>query len=80
MPATADARNVNVILVPALLLLVGLAVYKKVIEPRRGEQKGDGKRAAAKAVKASKEPKAAKGMRKDKPRTMPTSGRAGSVL
>lgn len=74
----------NVILVPALLLLVGLAVYKKVIEPRRGQEKSGGKKSGAKAVKAvkaPKEPKAAKTPRREKARAMPTgSGRPGSVL
>ncbi|MBV9285851.1 MAG: hypothetical protein JO176_14615 [Acidimicrobiia bacterium] len=71
----------NVVLVPALFLLVGLVVYKKVIEPRRGEEKGNAKKAGAKAVKAPKEPKAAKAPRREKPRAMPTgSGRPGSVL
>lgn len=56
----------NVILVPALLLLVGLAVYKKVIEPRRaaGGQQRESK-ADKKAVKA---------------RASSGSGRMGSVL
>lgn len=71
----------NVVLVPALFLLLGLVAYKKVIEPRRGQEKSGGRQAGAKAVKAPKEPKAAKATRKTKSRPIPTaSGRAGSVL
>jgi hypothetical protein len=64
---------VNVILVPALLLLIGLAVYKKVIEPRRAA--GGGPREG----KPSKPSKRAD-KRATQARAAVPSGRGGSVL
>jgi len=86
----ADPQRVNVILVPALLGLIGLAVYKKIIEPKRAG-------AGSKPAKAGKAPKPAKMSKPGKPpkpgkepkpgkapkqRARPTvsSGRMGSVL
>jgi ribosomal protein L15E len=77
---------VNVILVPALLLLIGLVVYKKVIEPKRGGSQ------AAKPAKAGKpqrikpqkikdqKVKKAKAEDVSKPRQLSSSSRMGSVL
>jgi hypothetical protein len=75
---------VNVILVPALLLLVGLVVYKKVVEPRRaGASPKPAKPGKApkpgKPAKAEKAPKPGKAP-KEKARLAASSGRRGSVL
>lgn len=60
-------------LVPALLMLLGLVIYKKAIEPRRARQTSGGKPVRAKAE--------TKGRIKAKARPMATgSGRPGSVL
>jgi hypothetical protein len=56
----ADSSAVNIVLVPALLLLLGLVFYKKVIEPKKA---GDSKGAKVKPGKA-KANKADKGNRK----------------
>ena len=75
----------NVILVPALLLLVGVSIYKKVIEPKRKEEGASkpGKASKgpklAKASKPGKEPKPGKAP-KAKARPTVSSGRMGSVL
>ena len=76
----------NVVLVPALLLLLGLVFYKKVWEPRHSgsqpEKKGKDSRAKASKPKASK-PKASKPKENKadvKARASVGSGRAGSVL
>jgi len=75
--------SVNIVLVPALLLLVGLVFYKKVLEPRRaGErtskpQKATKTQTTAKPRKAEKAPKTQKAA---KSRQMSSSGRMGSVL
>src|SRR4051812_27937996 len=45
----ADSLKVNIVLIPALFLLIGLVVYKKVIEPKKA---GDSKGTKAKAAKA----------------------------
>jgi hypothetical protein len=77
---------VNVILVPALLLLIGLVVYKKVLEPRRGGSQAakPGKPGKAQKIKPqkAKEQKAKKAKANDvsKPRQLSSSGRMGSVL
>ena len=77
---------VNVILVPALLLLIGLVVYKKVLEPRRGGSPAakPGKPGKAQKIKPqkAKEQKAKKAKANDvsKPRQLSSSGRMGSVL
>jgi hypothetical protein len=83
----ADSRSVNVILVPALLLLVGLAVYKKVIEPKRSGERPPKAEKVAKASKPGKapnpgkEPKPAKAPKaSSKARPTVSSGRMGSVL
>jgi hypothetical protein len=89
-PPAADPGSVNVILVPALILLIGLVVYKKVVEPRRA---GGGPKSAkpGKAPKAGKGPKAGKPPKagkapkpgkapKERARPTVTSGRMGSVL
>jgi hypothetical protein len=69
---------VNVILVPALLLLIGLVVYKKVVEPRRaGASAKPGK--PGKAPKRGHEPTPAKAP-KAKARQAVNSSRMGSVL
>ena len=62
----ADAAFVNVVLVPALLLLVGLVLYKKILEPRRAAAGG---RNESKAEKKAVKIRASSG-----------SGRMGSVL
>ena len=70
----------NVVLVPALLLLVGLVFYKKVYEPRHNgskPEKASKTQATAKPPKAGKAPKTQKAA---KPRQMSSSGRMGSVL
>ena len=71
----ADSRRVNIVLVPALFLLLGLVVYKKVIEPKKA---GDSKGAKSKPAKAK-----AKGKGKTKAKVMkvdampvPTAGKA----
>ena len=56
----------NVVLVPALLLLVGLVLYKKVLEPRRPAAGG---RKESKAENKAVKVRASSG-----------SGRMGSVL
>ena len=76
----------------ALLLLIGLVVYKKVIEPKRGgagkaekvSKPGKAPKAgkmskAAKPPKPGKEPKPPKAS-KEKARQTASSGRMGSVL
>jgi len=65
-----DAAFVNVVLVPALLLLVGLVLYKKVLEPRRAASGEPGaSKGADKAAKKAAKARASSG-----------SGRMGSVL
>ena len=65
----------NLILVPALLLLVGLAVYKKVLEPRRAAA------ATAASAGSSSGPRESKAEKKAlKVRANAGSGRMGSVL
>ena len=71
-----DPAGVNVILVPALLLLIGVVVYKKVIEPKRGQAKP-----------ASETKSNAKAWRKGEPKRQEvakakaaSSNRMGSVL
>jgi len=72
---------VNVILVPALLLLIGLAVYKKVIEPRRNGEGTPKPAKATKAPKPGKEPRPSKADKQAvKARAGAGSGRMGSVL
>jgi hypothetical protein len=85
---------VNVILVPALLLLIGLAVYKKVVEPRRAAggqgsgakvDKKAGKKVGKKVGKGAVTNAVAKAdTRADKKavkaRAASGSGRMGSVL
>ena len=56
----------NVVLVPAVLLLIGLALYKKVLEPRRAAAGG---RKESKAENKAVKVRASSG-----------SGRMGSVL
>jgi len=74
---------VNVILVPALLLLIGLVVYKKVIEPRRaaGGQQSDSKAGKpAKSTKSAKVVDTKPDKKAFKARANAGSGRMGSVL
>jgi hypothetical protein len=75
---------VNVILVPALLLLVGVAVYKKIIEPKRNgavkPEKASKAPKPGRPPKPGKEPKAAKAPKASKARPTVSSGRMGSVL
>ena len=72
--------SVNVVLVPALLLLIGLAVYKKVIEPRRNSERTPKPAKAGKAPKPGKAPRAPKAPKASKSRPTVSSGRMGSVL
>ena len=72
--------RVNVILVPALLLLIGLAVYKKAIEPRRNGERTPKPAKATKAPKPGKEPRPSKAPKASKSRPTVSSGRMGSVL
>ena len=62
-----DSAGVNIVLVPALLLLLGLVFYKKVWEPKRGASKPE---RSSKAEKATVKARAAAS----------GSGRMGSVL
>jgi ribosomal protein L15E len=77
---------VNVILVPALLLLIGVVVYKKVVEPRRGGSQAAKPEKTAKAQKIKPQKikeqkgKKAKAESGSTPRQMSSSGRMGSVL
>jgi len=88
VPSEADSRGVNVVLVPALILLLGLVVYKKVIEPRSKGERTPKAGKAPKASKAGKAPKASKPEKAPKPGKAPkekaratvTSSRMGSVL
>ena len=75
----ADSAVVNVVLVPALLLLVGLVFYKKIWEPRQGASKPEkvGKTQTTAKRKPEKAPKPHKNA---KARAMSGSGRMGSVL
>ena len=72
----------NVILVPALLLLIGLAVYKKVIEPRRaaGGQRSESTSKASKAPKPATLVDTKPDKKAFKARASSGSGRMGSVL
>ncbi len=82
----ADSARVNVILVPALLLLIGLVVYKKIIEPRKGGSQGakpakSGKAQKTKPMKiAEQKVKKGKAESTSRPRQLSSSGRMGSVL
>ena len=79
----------NVVLVPALILLLGLVFYKKIWEPKRGASKPE-KATSAKAarmkpqkvqkLKASKANKPSKPSKAAKGRMATSSGRMGSVL
>lgn len=88
----ADSAIVNVVLVPALILLLGLVFYKKVWEPRHGASKPEkatkvnAKRVKSPKVKPEKmkpekiKPQKVKAQNGDKGRTPTSSGRMGSVL
>jgi hypothetical protein len=74
---------VNLVLVPALLLLVGLVAYKKVIQPKRGQPKSTSATTSEtpRAAKGEKKPRKSESKRQEVAKARATnSGRMGSVL
>jgi hypothetical protein len=74
---------VNLVLVPALLLLVGLVAYKKVIEPKRGQSKSTSSTSTdtPRPAKSDKKPRKGESKRQEVAKARATnSGRMGSVL
>jgi hypothetical protein len=77
-----DSTRVNVVLVPALLLLVGVVVYKKIIEPKRGQTKSTSATTSETPQPTSeKKPRKTESKRQEVAKARASgSGRMGSVL